>query len=314
MGGGPRALIAKRRPAANAWLTKRMDYRHLLAVGAALVWSLGSVGQAGAAEEGKGATCNRSAFKAVIDVGHTPQVPGAKSARGVGEYEFNLRLATLIKDKLVERGFSNTVLLVTEGRKYQSLNQRVARANKLAPDLFLSIHHDAVPDSFLQKWEFGGKQRGYSDRFKGHSIFVSSNNGHFKTSLSFAKLLGHEMKAQGLQYTPHYTEKIMGRWKRELIDPETGVYHHDKLIVLKDTHMPAVLLEAGSIINRDEELQMASPERQSLISAAVVDAMDAFCGARPPHDPELSARGKPSSAHKKLPSAASVAPARTPPQ
>jgi N-acetylmuramoyl-L-alanine amidase len=295
-----------------------MHYRFLrkaclgFAAATALVWSWTPGGEARAGDEAHGAACNRATFKAVIDVGHSAQVPGAKSARGVGEFDFNLRLATLIRDKLVASGFNNTVLLITEGRKYRSLHERVARANKLKPDLFLSIHHDAVPDSFLQKWEFEGKQRGYSDRFKGHSIFVSSNNAQFKTSLSFAKLLGAEMKARGLQYTPHYTDKIMGRFRRELIDAETGVYHHDKLIVLKDTHIPAVLLEAGSIINRDEELQMASPERQALIGAAVIDAMDAYCAARQPqpHEPEQAARGKPSAAHKKPPAAANAASAR----
>ncbi len=298
-----------------AWLKKRMDYYHLgkacfgLTIGAALVLSCSLGGAARAENETNGATCNRGAFRPVLDVGHSAQVPGAKSARGVGEFEFNLRLATLIKDKLVERGFANTVLLVTEGRKYKSLHERVARANKLKPDLFLSIHHDAVPDSFLQKWEFDGKQRGYSDRFKGHSIFVSSNNDHFKTSVSFAKLLGSEMKTRGMQYTPHYTDKIMGRFRRELIDAETGVYHHDKLIVLKDTHMPAVLLEAGSIINRDEELLMASPERQALISAAVVDAMDQYCAARQPHDPELTQQVAAPAARRHPPSAAKVVPA-----
>ena len=44
--------------------------------------------------------------------------------------------------------------------------------------------------------------------------------------------------------------------------------------------MPAVLLEAGSIINREEELVMTSSQRQQLISAAVVDAVDSFCVAQ----------------------------------
>ena len=40
---------------------------------------------------------------------------------------------------------------------------------------------------------------------------------------------------------------------------------------------PAVLLEAGSIVNRDEELAMASPERQALISASVAQAVEIYC-------------------------------------
>jgi hypothetical protein len=34
--------------------------------------------------------------------------------------------------------------------------------------------------------------------------------------------------------------------------------------------MPAVLLEAGSIINGDEELQMNSPERRDVISGGEI--------------------------------------------
>lgn len=28
----------------------------------------------------------------------------------------------------------------------------------------LSIHHDSVPDKFLEKWEFEGEEHGFSDR------------------------------------------------------------------------------------------------------------------------------------------------------
>jgi N-acetylmuramoyl-L-alanine amidase len=132
----------------------------------------------------------------------------------------------------------------------------------------------------LEKWEYEGEERGFSDRFKGHSIFVSIDNGNYQGSLQFGHMLGNQMKARGLKYTPHYTDKIMGDRQRVLVDPEAGVYRYDQLIVLKDTKMPAALLEAGSIINRDEELILAAPERQNLISASVVDAVKEFCAAR----------------------------------
>src|SRR5438105_14317739 len=69
--------------------------------------------------------CNRGQFRVLLDVGHTAEVPGAMSARGVPEYAFNLRLATQIKQKLVEAGFARTVLLVTAGPALHSLVQRV---------------------------------------------------------------------------------------------------------------------------------------------------------------------------------------------
>jgi N-acetylmuramoyl-L-alanine amidase len=226
------------------------------------------------------AACKRADFRVVLDVGHTAQSPGAKSARGADEFDFNLRLAKQIDQALLDAGFAKTVLMVTGGPGIRSMYVRVARANDLGANLLLSIHHDSVPDRFLEKWDYNGKTETFSDRFKGHSIFISDNNADPKDSLMFGHLLGEQLKARGLQYTPHYTESFMGHWRRTLLDADAGVYRYDTLFVLKKTHMPAVLLEAGSIANRDEELAMASPERQRLIGAAVVDAVDSFCVAQ----------------------------------
>lgn len=234
-----------------------------------------------------GATnCGRADFRVVLDVGHTARSPGARSARGVDEFDFNLRLAKQIDEALLTAGFARTILMVSDGRANASLYARVARANDLSANLLLSIHHDSVPDRFLEKWEYEGKPKTFSDRFKGHSIFVSDDNRDPKDSLAFASMLGQQLKVRGLQYTPHYTESFMGRWQHKLLDVDAGVYRYDTLFVLKKTQMPAVLLEAGSIANRDEELVMASPERQQLISAAVVDAVEGFCAAQS-HKPAL---------------------------
>ena len=226
------------------------------------------------------AVCNPSKFRIVLDVGHTAASEGANSARNVAEFVFNLRLTQRIEQKLKSAGFAETRLLLTEGKARASLVKRVDAANKLAANLFLSIHHDSVPNKFLENWEFEGRKSRFSDRFSGYSLFVSRDNPDFKTSLSFAELLGREMKAQGLRYADQYSQTIMGRYQHPLLNRETGVYSYDQLIVLKKTRMPAVLLEAGSIINRDEELKMNSPERLDIISSGVTAAVREFCDPR----------------------------------
>jgi hypothetical protein len=70
-----------------------------------------------------------------------------------------------------------------------------------------------------------------------HSIFVSDDNLDPKDGLLFGSMLGQQLKARGLQYTPHYTEKFMGRWQRTLLDADAGVYRYDTLFVLKKTQM-----------------------------------------------------------------------------
>jgi N-acetylmuramoyl-L-alanine amidase len=224
--------------------------------------------------------CDPSKFRIVLDVGHTAESEGAISARNVAEFVFNLRLARRIEENLKSEGFAETRLLLTEGKARPSLAKRVAAANNLHSNLFLSIHHDSVPDSLLENWEFEGRKSHFSDRFGGYSVFVSRNNPDFQTSLLFAELVGKEMKAQSLQYARQYTQAIMGRYQHPLLNKETGVYSYDKLIVLKATRMPAVLLEAGSIINRDEELEMDSPERRDIISSGVTAAVKEFCDSR----------------------------------
>ena len=232
------------------------------------------------------ASCDRGQFRIVVDVGHTAASPGAVSARGVNEYDFNKRLATRVAHKLRDMGFGRTILLVTDGPSRRGLASRVARANESRADLFLSIHHDSVPDRMEQTWEFEGKKQHYNDQYPGHSIFVSLDNPNYQSSLLFATIVGKELKARGMQYTPHYTDAVMGSRRRLLVDPEAGVYRYDQLIVLRQTHVPAVLLEAGSIINRNEELLLAGSERQAAIAAAVGTAVDRYCQLRPPAQKE----------------------------
>jgi N-acetylmuramoyl-L-alanine amidase len=267
-----RATLAKRTtPAKPAASSKSRNVR---------LAALGPVTLSPSALRPAASTCNPSKFRIVLDVGHTAESEGAMSARNVAEFVFNLRLAQRIEEKLKAEGFAETMLLLTEGKARRSLVKRVAAANDLQANLFLSIHHDSVPNKFLEEWEFEGKKSRFSDRFSGYSVFVSRRNPDFKTSLSFAELLGKEMKAQGLQYAEQYSQAIMGRHRRPLLNKETGVYSYDELVVLRTTRMAAVLLEAGSIINRDEELKMDSPERRDIISSGVTAAVREFCDPR----------------------------------
>jgi N-acetylmuramoyl-L-alanine amidase len=225
-------------------------------------------------------SCARSAFRVVVDVGHTLDVPGAMSARGVPEYAFNLQLARDVKQALVDAGFEQTVLMITGTAPLRGLFERAARANAMHADLFIAIHHDSVPDNLKQIWEYAGQKNEYNDDYPGYAIFISDENADYAGSLLFGSMLGHELERRNLQYTPHYTLALMGHRRRILVDAEAGVYRYDQLIVLRQTRMPAVLLEAGSIVNRQEELELATPERRALTSTAIAAAVANFCAAR----------------------------------
>jgi N-acetylmuramoyl-L-alanine amidase len=234
----------------------------------------------GGASQPAAVSCARSTFRVVVDVGHTLDVPGANSARGVPEYAFNLRLAREIKQALADAGFEQAVLMITGTAPWRGLFERATRANAMHANLFIAIHHDSVPDSLKHIWEYAGQKNEFNDDYPGYAIFISEDNADPAGSLLFGSLLGRELEHRGLHYTPHYTLALMGHRRRILVDAEAGVYRYDQLIVLRATRMPAVLLEAGSIVNRQEELELATPERRSLTSAAIVAAVENFCAIR----------------------------------
>ena len=120
------------------------------------------------------------AFKApedvsiALDVGHTATNFGATSARGIGEYDFNLKLAQRVREELLSAGFRSTHLMVTKLNGHSGLNQRADRANDMKADIFISIHHDGVRDEFLRPWSYQGEQRRFFDGEQLHFFDGSS--------------------------------------------------------------------------------------------------------------------------------------------
>ena len=219
--------------------------------------------------------CEAAKFPVVIDIGHSPSRPGAISATGRPEFEFNRDLATTIETELLAGGYPATLLQTDSG----GLISRVARANAINPRLFLSIHHDSVQPQYLQFWTTNGRIEKYSDRFHGWSLFVSRDNVQFDGSLSFAKALADALRTRGLSFSLHHAEPIPHE-DMTLLDPDRGIYAHDRLVVLRRAQAPAVLIEAGVIVNRDEERRAASPERRALIAESVAQAVQQFCDFR----------------------------------
>ena len=220
------------------------------------------------------AACDKQIFRIVLDVGHTLSAPGAISARGATEFTFNQRLAAVIERRLAAHGYRNILRMITAG----GLLERTQRANSFGADLFLSVHHDSVQPQYFESWNYEGQERFFSDRFKGWSLFVSYANAHLAESLRFATFLGDRLLARGLPFTTHHAEAIKGEGKR-FIDATRGIYRYDGLVVLRSTNAPAVLMESGVIVNRGEEVALASAERQNAIAEAVAEAVDAYCDA-----------------------------------
>ncbi len=213
------------------------------------------------------------AASVAIDVGHYLKEPGAISARGVPEFDYNLQLAHEIEIALKHAG--HRTLLIGDDGLSEDLSRRAPRASGM--DLFISVHHDSTQERYQSLWEYEGVERRYSDRFAGFSLFVSRNNGHLARSLKCASAIGAALIKAGFSPSRYHADPVLGE-NRPFADEENGVHYFDNLAVLRTASIPALLFEAGVIVNRDEELRMRDPAVRRTIAEGIATAIGTCLG------------------------------------
>ena len=195
-----------------------------------------------------------AALLVAVDVGHYAAEPGVISASGVPEFEFNRALALEVKDELEKMQIN--VRLIGERGDYAVLHHRTRDAQ--GADLFVSIHHDSVKERLLPQ----------ADRFSGFSLFISKFNPFPERSLACASLMGKNLRENSFTPSRYHADPVLGE-SRPFADEANGVHYYDNLAVGRSAAMPSVLVEAGVIVNREEEGRIQDPELRRRIASAI---------------------------------------------
>lgn len=203
----------------------------------------------------------------VIDTGHTPAHPGATAASGRVEYLYNLDLSSAVAARLTAHG--DRVLRTSADGREIALDQRSTQAPDA--DLFVSIHHDSIQQQFID----AGRQRD----FHGFAVFVSERNPRYAQSLRCAKSIAERLIAAGEKPSLYHAQPIHGE-NRPLIDATLGIHRFDDLVVLRTAPIPAVLVEAGVIVNPDEEARLAQPKAIANLSDAIAGGIEVCTSQR----------------------------------
>lgn len=182
-----------------------------------------------------------SASDVAIDIGHFTDKPGVTGASGVKEMQLNRMLAHEIAELIGRAGFSYR--LIGDDGRINILAERTAAA--LDDRLFLSIHHDSVLPEWMAR----------AGEFSGYSLFVSRKNPEIKMSLACARKIGAKLLASGFNPSRYHALPVQGE-NRPFADEPRGVHYFDDLVVLKTAKQPAVLIEAGVIVNPVDEIEV----------------------------------------------------------
>ena len=209
-------------------------------------------------------------FVIVIDAGHGGKDVGAKGSIH-NEKDINLavakRLASLLKKKTKAK-----VMMTRSDDSFMSLNARTNFANNNNANLFISIHtnasQDRSPSGNGAETYVLGNANGYVAAYENSA---ASNDNSDKSNVANSKRPLHESVkfARCVQSEMHKTAKRTSR----------GV-KCDNFQVLRDSHMPAVLIELGFITNPDDEQFLNSDDGQDLCAKAIFNAIKEKYGNR----------------------------------
>ena len=193
-----------------------------------------------------------------VDVGHYLDKPGVISVTGVPEFEYNRALAFRVREALESTGLK--VRMIGERGDFVELASRPRAAT--GADLFVSIHHDSVQERYLP----------VAGRFAGFSLFVSRLNPKVKESLACASAIGAEMRRAGFTPSRYHADPVLGE-SRPFADEPNGVHYYDNLAVAKTALLPALLFEAGVIVNPEEEARVSKTEVRTAMAGAIAQGV-----------------------------------------
>lgn len=174
-----------------------------------------------------------------IDPGHGGEDEGC-SRQEILEKNVNLQIAKAVESRLLAMGYQ--VMLTRDDDTSLTLDQRVELVNAAGADAYISIHQNACEEQ--------------SSDISGIETWYNEDKGE-QGSKRLAQLVHNDVIL--------YTE---ARDRQVIAD--------DTLRVIRETNMPACLVETGFLSNGKEREKLCSEEYQERIAEGIVSGIDLY--------------------------------------
>jgi N-acetylmuramoyl-L-alanine amidase len=205
----------------------------------------------------------------VIDPGHGGTNAGAKGP-GLHEKQVTLAIATRVAARLAKANIG--VELTRTDDRTMTLRQRVAAANARKADLFVSIHANASPTRTQRGFEtFVLSARGVD--VDGRALRTDTPEARPGVDPEIALVLDDVERGAGQWESADLAARMQRALEeRRGKDGNRGV-RQDAHHVLLGATMPAVLVEVGFLDHPIEGAELARPETQDQLAAAIAQAI-----------------------------------------
>ncbi len=175
----------------------------------------------------------------VLDPGHGGFALGAHVGK-IREKTLALKTAQKVQKLLRQKGYR--VVMTRTNDTFIALEKRAKIANRTKCTLFVSIHYNAHHDASV----------------KGLEVFYYKKGNKWRAKRS--------KKA---------AEKVLGRLVKKTHGYSRGI-KHGNFHVLRETTMPAILVEGGFITHDKERSQLAQDSHLNHIAEAIVAGIEAY--------------------------------------
>lgn len=179
----------------------------------------------------------------VIDPGHGGHDVGTQSISKprYQEKSLNLITANFLKDYLQQMGYR--VVMTREKDKFMSLERRAQFANEQSPNLFISVHYNSAP----------------SAEAKGIEVYFYQSKEN-KSRAAQSKKLAQAVLKHSLSNTKAHSRGVK----------------HGNFAVIRETNMPAVLIEGGFVTNEEELTNLKDPSYLKKLAWGIAKGVDEY--------------------------------------
>ena len=207
----------------------------------------------------------------VIDAGHGGRDPGA-SYYGLKEKDLNLDIARRLREQLSGRGLS--VVMTRDRDEFIALSRRPGLANRMAADMFVSIHINANKNRRVSGVEVYYPRESVVDTASSFPPGIEAAEVAMPT-WTMKQILWDLVLVRSRKHSTRMASHICRSMRERLGTPCRGV-KRARFVVLREAKMPAVLVEVGYVSNRAEATRLGSPSYRQAIAEAIAGGISSY--------------------------------------